>query len=384
MAIEVTVALLGDRSHPFETVSRSLPEKELARPYADREKVTLEVRADEPLTDVFDRSAAEFLIEAPWEGPVSEAIAFVAFYTAEDEDRFTGPYTSELTLLDGEGRARWGVYFRDVTYGEIVRAADAGILRGDPRRPFLVIAPGHGNGMLPTWAAFLVGLDVLWKVMQAVATTEGVLAFSKRVVEGARLRLRPGREALEAHYLEWSDRGGRPDTLLDTLGQRPWASADLAEVLGCSAREAEAILWALGYTPAESGLWRRDGDEEARLLRLAVDGLQPTYGENPMQFERLLRHRAQSLLEVGQPPPEPTYEEGWPEDGDDDPEALDLPLEEGATVPCGCGRDDCAVAVEFFRSGEQLSSLKLRFTERTDHLVVDPMLFAVVLGRLAR
>jgi hypothetical protein len=71
MTETVTVALLGDPDHPFETYDASIPAGELERPWADRRKVDLNVEEDEKLVDVLGRAAAEFGVQGSRNMPPS-------------------------------------------------------------------------------------------------------------------------------------------------------------------------------------------------------------------------------------------------------------------------------------------------------------------------
>jgi hypothetical protein len=316
MATRVTVAVLGDRNDPFETWGASMPEEDFARSYAEREKIELDVEDSELLIDVLGRAAAELGIDGPqWSRDPRDGIAFVSFYVPEDEDRYErSPYrhfgTSSLTLVDDHGRARWNVYFKEgVTYGEVLRAGEAGVLGGDPRRPYLILSPGIGNGMLVSWQDLVIAFFVIREVMGTFSDAGGALAFGKQILQTARDRIGKAKEPVENHVVDWTKRGGLPYGFAELLGRGPWHSADLAERLNCSKQEAEAILWAFGYTVGSMGLWRRGGDEAAELLTQAVDDvLTGPAAYEQHQLPVIIEERVRVLLETGSPPPEPEYE----------------------------------------------------------------------------
>jgi len=145
MPFTITVALVGDPANPFAPPYEEFFEREWARPYAAREKVELDVEESETLGEVMTRAAAAWSVEVPedWAGP----IAFVGFYRPEDEERFHG-WQSSITLVDEHGRAIWNNYWKDVRYGDLLRAADAGVLEGDPLRPYLILHAEIGNGLI--------------------------------------------------------------------------------------------------------------------------------------------------------------------------------------------------------------------------------------------
>jgi len=324
MATRVTVAVLGDPNHPFEDWEASMPEEDFARPYADRPKVELEVENNERLIDVLGRAVADLGIGATWSDDPQEEIAFVSFYVPEDEERYERSLnryfgTSNLTLVDDQGRVQWNVYFKDITYGQLLRAGEAGVLGGDPRRPYLILSPGVGNGMVVSWQDVALALLIIKETLGVLSNTEGAIAFGQRVLQTARDRVGKAKEPVENHAVDWTKRGALPWDFAQLLGRRPWHTKDLAERLDCSDQEADAILWAFGYTVDSAGLWRRGGDEPAELLIKAVDDVLT----RPVAYEQhrlpvIVEERVRVLVETGSPPPEPEYEDELEEEFEDD------------------------------------------------------------------
>lgn len=391
MSRTLTIAVVGDPEHAFDNLA--MPEGELERPYADRRKVELEAEDNERLIDVLARAADEVgAADTPWGGSPSQGISFCAFYRDEDHDGFRvedvfGRLRTEVTLVDERGRALFGVYFKaeNVTVGELVRASEHQALDGDPLRPYLILYPAQGNGMLIPWVVLGGGLKLLWDFMKTVSTVEDTLSFGKRVIDAARDRLRGGKEVVDDHYLEWGERGARPSNFMDFLGLRPWHTADLAPLLGCSEPEAEAVLWAFGYTKDDVGLWRPGGDEEAELLQKAVGDLPNSFNLDMNAFDNLVRERVGELLRSGDLPPRPRYDDDLPDEDEDEDEAL-VPLIE---LECECGREDCTVVAALARAyplgddDEMKARLLLQFSEGTDHFVLNFVVLGTVLGHLA-
>jgi hypothetical protein len=152
MPLTVTVALVGDPANPLAPPYEEFFEREWARPYADRERIELEVDESETLGEVMTRATQAWNVEVPedWAGPV----AFIGFYVPEDEQSFHG-WQSSITLVDDRGRAIWNNYWKDVRYGDLLRAADAGVLEGDPLRPYLILHAEIGNGLIADWGTVL-------------------------------------------------------------------------------------------------------------------------------------------------------------------------------------------------------------------------------------
>jgi hypothetical protein len=384
VAVEVEVAVLGDPAKAFS--SAAVDDSHFATPWNHRLRTSIRAEDDESLAGVLRRAAASLGI-APVAGGEIETVAWVAFYS-DHESLGWNSLKHSLTLVDPEGRAHWSVWDYDqIPYSEIIRAGQAGVLPGDPRRPYLVLLPPSGNGVLPSWAELLLALKITWDLMQAMDTVGGARAFAQEVIREARERLDGGRERLEQHFPTWEERGARPENFSETLKLGPWHSDDLAERLECTPQEAEAILWAYGYTKAESGLWRRGGDDAAAVLNPLAEDLARGRGyAHERSYSNVVRERVQIYLDTGQFPPEPEPEL-HDEDPDYDPDApVDIELDESFHVDCGCGNPGCTVVATFYRTvmpGGQ-SRFKLVFSQETDHFAIDTMSLGTLLGFMAR
>jgi len=287
----LTVALVGDP----HAERRQQATEDLHTPYYDRPKVDVTVDETESFGDVLRQAAQELLPD----GRFTEA--FVDFHR---DDGRPPTLRRELHLLDAEGRVRSTRQWMDEPVAEILRAGEAGVLGGDPRRPYLHNTPPMGNGILSDWPTFVEFLRVYWMLMGGLATVGGVWQFFKFVGEAMRTRGPESVPVVESLADAWDARGLRPDRLLDLLGDRPWHLTDLAERLGCSEREAEALLVGLGFAPRSDGLWIAADDEGSRMLRGDIDiivhaGL--TTQREAVEDE--WRARAQELVETGHAPP---------------------------------------------------------------------------------
>jgi hypothetical protein len=387
MARTLTVAVLGDPEHAFENYSLAMPQENLDRPFDERLKLAVEAEDHETLIAVLGRAARQLgITEMPWGDPVEKGIAFCGFYKDEDRDGWDRKLDTEVTLVGDEGHAQWGVQFKSdqVTIEQLLGAGEQGALNGDPLRPYLILSPSVGNGFFLPWVVLGGGLKLLWDVMQTISTVEDTLSFGQRTIEAARGRLGRGREVVEEHYTDWSQRGGTPVGFMAFLGQRPWATPDLAQLLGCTEQEAEAVLWAFGYTKAESGLWRPGGDSEAELLRTAVGDLPYSFTNDMAGFERTLQARIGGLLRDGELPPEPTDDF----DEDDLREEEDVVVDLEVTWECACGQEDCHITVKLQRTmlagDDSLQTrLRLAYEDPADHFVFNLPELGTLLGALA-
>lgn len=303
MSVNLTVAVVGSPEttwggglvHPYDWEV----------PYAERAKVEIEVSEDTPLGYALQKAAAELGVPGPpWESTAPYRPAFIAFYR-EDRDRDFGQLRSEVSLLDEHGRARWTHSWRDEAISEYIRAGDAGVLDGDPRRPYLVLQPEIGNGILADFPTFVELWKLWWDIADKVAIAAGIYA-GWDLIKGKRGARKPTKspEIVEGLYAEWKRNGGRPDNLLVLLGQRPWHEEDLANVLGCTSDEAEALMLGLGYETNSVGLWVLGQSEQAKLVQGNAEFIiHAGMTSRTDAMERVLRERAEHFRDAGKAVP---------------------------------------------------------------------------------
>ena len=274
MSLHVEVALIGDHTVPFE--QEHLDEQFYDMPYAERVRVGFEVEEGESLGATLERAADAMGIvprNTPWAPPrVDASYHRVAFFKPEDEAGFAPRaqgrmHLTELTLVDDRGRALFGVSrLHAVRFSDLIRAADAGVIDGDPLRPYLILDQGWGDWPGVDWATTQTALDVVWEVVKAVAALTGAAAGVVKARSWLRERVDRGRTALATNPV-WAQRGDRPDQLAALVSLRPWKTHELAALLGCSESEAEGILWILGFSyDPETERWQRGHDEPAEML----------------------------------------------------------------------------------------------------------------------
>lgn len=270
--LPVVVALIADPDNPF---GRIASQEEWSRPYAQRRTVSLEVGESESLAGVLERAAEEMELVPPpdWHPPQFSATHNkVAFYRREDEQGFAARHVprfllSELTLVDQHGRAIFGVSdLRAVRYTDLLRAAEAGVLVGDPLRPYLIVEAPYGDWVGPDWPTLVDGLKVSWQVLEHVATAGGAIAAIQLLKDEIQKRLRCGEDAVEANA-EWAQRRTMPYQFIALLRSRRWRPSELAPLLGCVEPEAEAVLLLLGFSLDETtDEWTYQGDAAAAVM----------------------------------------------------------------------------------------------------------------------
>jgi len=306
MSLTVTVALIADPVWPLE---RTAAEEEWTRPYGERRKVQIEAAETDTLATVLERAAATLGLSPSGRRFVAWGNR-IAFYKPEDDEGLAERaqprvLLGELIVVDPHGRALFGVSdLRTVRYDQLLRSAEVGTIEGDPHRPYLVAEPGWGDMPPVDWPTAYEGLKVIWEAVDVVATVGGAASFVALVLDQVRKRVKAGREAIDAHYTDWTQRSQRPDQFVSLMAMRPWTAEELARLLDCSPSEAEGVLWSLGFAYDEAaGRWLPGGDEAARVIRGALEELNASWHMLYGDWEPTFRRRLVRYLESGEHPP---------------------------------------------------------------------------------
>ena len=267
----VTVALVGDPSNPWEGMQGGAIRGDGER-YSTLPKIELDVARDERLLDLLSRAAESFSVSSV--GDRTFTPSWVTFYQPEDEEAYTARReTSVVELVDELGRAKWGVWIGDpeITLGALLDSHKAGALEGDPHRPYLILRPGYGNGILPNWAEYLLILYAIREVLATLADAHGATQALKGAAGWAgRLlkRFRRTPEITAEHSTRWEANGGFPESVDGFLDRQPWSTDVLSPLLGCSEEDAEALLTGRGFTyNQETRLWHPEGDATGRIIK---------------------------------------------------------------------------------------------------------------------
>lgn len=307
MTVELTIAVVGDLaalSADAEGAIGGLSDEDLRTPYVDRRIVALEVEPSETLGAVLREAARTAGAQLPpWASWDSWVPAFISFYSAK-RDPDLGWLRHEVTLLDPHERVRWTFAWADEPVGEFLRASDAGVLDGDARKPYLLLQPPMGNGIITDFPTFVE----LWRLWWDIADKVGILGGLWAIWKGVSPRLRRDSvptpvdtpDLIEGLYRGWIDNGARPDNLVAFLGQRPWHLQDLAQMLDCTPAQAQALLLGFGHERNDSGLWVPGDSAPAQLLQGSAEfvihaGMTTTRDA----IERVLRERAERYASTG-------------------------------------------------------------------------------------
>jgi len=309
VSIRVEVALLGDPARPVQPI----PLPEWRRPWSERPRITLEVADDETVADVLRRASEEFEV-ASHEHFSTARPTFIAFHE-DGAARDVLALARDLTLVDDSGAALWRVDFEFAPYGQVVRSADAGAITGDPRRLYLILQYGAGNGIVPSWPDFIQALEVVWEIIDRAETLYGVAAIAVAARRKIRQRLERGRETLRRRIPLWGQRGADLEAFADSVRGRSWSAEELGRFLDCTPEEAEDVLGVLGFArDEEDGRWYRRADQAAAVIEDVVVEV----WRHPMrQAPDVFRIRVEELLRTGEPQPYPSYGEGSEADNDE-------------------------------------------------------------------
>jgi hypothetical protein len=309
-----SVALVGDPQRPDQAPSV----EEWDRRWAERQKIELDIAREDRVSTILERAAEEFGIPLPdyAGGRFIRAFPFVAFYSDARPNQMT-PARMTLTLVDERGRAVWEVSPEDAPFEQIVRAAEAGALEGDPSRIYLNLTPPAGDGIFVDWPTLVQAWDVCWEILDRIDTAVGAAAAAEFVRRKLRNRIGRGRPAVDRYAPSWAQRNGSPRGLAELLARRSWSSEEVARLLGISGGEADAVLGIFGFAQdGEDGRWYRAGDQAAALLDDALEEI----WHYPISEggERVFRLRVDEIFRTGSTAPYPDHRaQDWPLEGND-------------------------------------------------------------------
>jgi hypothetical protein len=301
MTIDLTVAVLADWLPRFDA---PFGENGFATPYRNRMKLELSISESDTLQSVYERAIAHWQPVIAADSQVHpehliEAAYWCWFYEPQDENGLEGRYerARDLILIDEQGHAVWNLPMSEIPYGHILRAGDRGLLRGDPRRPYLPMLWPQGGGELQFgWEAMVL----TWHVLEGLLVARGAIALG---AEGRRRllgRLRR-RKVAEDHGAQLEARGGDPHNVARTIDRTPWEPEELRMVMGVpTAQDAEDLLALFGYEPSAGGTFQISETDEARILRLAEEDVFRTFRTGVTDEQ--LRPRLERLLQTGQTP----------------------------------------------------------------------------------
>jgi hypothetical protein len=291
----ITLALIGDSAAPFTRIS----DEEWSRRWDERPQIEMDVADEESLEQIIARALPEFGVALPEGWGTAHGHVDIALYDDANARGYSRVH-GELTLVNEDGGAVWGVHdFRLVPYGHLVDAVRAGALAGDKRRIHLILREPIGNGIGLDWPDLLHAWEAASNVIARISDVGGVVAFAVLVIQAVRRRLGRGVAVATRAAPRWAQRGAHfPWSLASFLGQRPWSSDQLAELLRSTPEDAEAVLAIFGFAPKDDGLWHYEGDEAARVLAIIFEEVRHLYPA--LSGDDYFEQRVEELITTGQ------------------------------------------------------------------------------------
>ena len=158
--------------------------------YGDRPQVEVEVSDRTTLAEALEMAAVQLGISVnpsdDWHGEGSKVLdycAFVAFYKPEDEEGHVLRRWDDLhdiLIVEEDGGLRWRNEASTVSYADLLRTEEAGLLDGEALRPYLILQPPAGNGVLVSLAAVYFGYKLLLDLLKGgPAIAENVDLFKR-------------------------------------------------------------------------------------------------------------------------------------------------------------------------------------------------------------
>lgn len=142
---DVTVILYGspEEGYPW---SSALENPSTMPAYRERPSAVLTVDGSESIGQIMNRAGGHFGVSLPEPGAgaheydtLSDLLGYTAFYR-RGEDSGLPSYVSSLTLMSADGKARFNVPWTDVSYTDLVRASQSGLVDGDVTNLYLFLA----------------------------------------------------------------------------------------------------------------------------------------------------------------------------------------------------------------------------------------------------
>lgn len=241
------------------------PELEAVGPYDEPDRREVEATDDMAVSSVL----------AAGEGP-EEMLGYSYFVPVSEATR-TGVALDDPALLqsavnlfgvDDEGHIVTGFSGAEVTWGQFIRAAEAGLIDGDPSQ--LIVFGGRGTAGGGGFDGWLGAAEWAFDNRDAIVAELTNLGVILGGVEAARRALlvlpRARRHALAQ---QWAKYGITAQGLERIVKRRPrWDPERLGPYLALTPTETAALLGELGYGKRADGLYQLSPDPELRARRL--------------------------------------------------------------------------------------------------------------------
>jgi hypothetical protein len=258
--------------------------------YNERAKVVVEATPSTTLGEIIDQAAMQFGVLSQNERTVSEQVPCVAFFQKGDQagTEFTSDrWCRAIRTIDPLGSPSWTVRWSEISLKELVATSSAGLLDGDPLRPYFWPVIPQGN-----LAEVAVSIWMMWVFWEHYLSARETVGIAKRILE----RIRCGKTAVEENHEAWRRWLRRPQVLMPYLDSAPRTTTEIATDTGISESQLEGILWGMGYVLGQDERWRLGEDPPSKVLQAGVMDIKKT-GHGPEDMDEGV-HRIESLVEA--------------------------------------------------------------------------------------
>lgn len=238
-------------------------------PYKQRARVRIAASPGVTLGQVIDEAAACFGVRSQGARSISEQVHCVAFYRDGDEAGMEYDYDrwhAAVRTVDTAGEPSWAVRWSVITLEELIAASDAGLVVGDPLRPYFWPVIPQGDAV-----------DVVTRYGHCGITGRTSSRISRPQ------RRRPAWDARQrvTRFVLFAEPGtrplrittrGRPPCSDQTSswplwGQTPRTTSEIAARTGLSTAQVTDGLPGLGYVLGPDGRWHPAAHGVAAMLR---------------------------------------------------------------------------------------------------------------------
>jgi hypothetical protein len=265
--------------------------------YEARAKVVIDATLSTSLGEVIDDAAKQFGVLSRDERTVSEQVPCVAFFQEGDQAGMAGGperWHYAVRTVDSMGSPSWAVRWSEMHLEELVTARSAGLIDGDPLRPYFW--PVIPQGALADVASSIFATWAMWEHYLSARETVDI---ARRVLE----RIRGGMGAVDDDREAWARWLRRPQILMPYLDSTPRTTRQIAADTGISESQLPGLLFGMGYVIGQDGRWRPGDDPAAGVLREGVIDIKKL-GHGPEDIAEAA-NRVRSLVEQAeqtQPP----------------------------------------------------------------------------------
>jgi hypothetical protein len=257
----------------------------------------LDVGEYESLAELMDRAAVDLGVEGFGGLSPSRAFSTVAFRDDAVPLSPVRTYAAPmLPLIDDAGHLHFVNRFSAASYMDVIRAADAGLINGDPRGLFLIRqAFAGGPWYAQDWQTLLDLLLISERMLEHLGGAADGIQAALGVIQRAR-------EAMRRRMPRWTQRQVTTDRLQSMVKRKHWSTGELASLLGCTDDEAGAVLEYLGYAPSPGAEWLPRTDAAGHVLEAVRDVIRVMPGrvyEPHLDEDRLLGDHLEDRLRTG-------------------------------------------------------------------------------------